>query len=169
MTFSNFFPVKPCWHTLRTFRIQNIPKTDNFPCFIWIRCRATWRERYLHPPITQAPAKSASDDSVIFRPDWLSSPWRRLPCSFFPALFYKWKTWLWNPFWVSRCWSISAWLQGAHTQGIENKAFWWSVPILFLNWLPGPLYSTCNDFCHVSMSERSPSQILSLPLKQVSG
>ena len=72
----------------------------------------------------------------------------------FPVLFYKWKVWLWNPSRVSCCWWILTWPRGAGAQGTDDKAFWWSCSLTFLNCLPGLLCFSCNDFCHVSMSER---------------
>lgn len=128
-------------------------KGGSLPSFMWMRCRA-WREdicivsnRALPPP---APATYRVASSICLEMiQWSSgqiefpSPEEDHLAPLFPVLFYKWKVWLWNPSWVSCRWWVWAWPQGAGAPGMADKAFWWSVPLLFPNWLPGLVCFSC--------------------------
>lgn len=82
---------------------------------------------------------------IEFRP-----PGEGYVAPFCPVLFYKWKVWLWNPSSVSCCWSISTWPQGAQAQGMDEKAFDGHCS---LTGCQASLRPSCNNFCHVSVSE----------------
>lgn len=161
MNFSNFLPVKLCWQALENIQNSEHSKGSSLPSFIWIRRWAVGGEhlhplyRNPHPPKVCQLLHLPSDDLVIFRPNWIFSPLRKIILLLCPMFCFLPKRCGCEIHLV--CPAADQNQRGprelGRVQGTGDKALWWSVPLLFLNWLCSLLCFSGNDFCHVSISE----------------